>query len=215
MVNQKGTLILCYHRVAEGVEDPFGLCVKPDNFAAHLEELSRSREPSTLAELSDPSHRPRVVVTFDDGYSDNLTNALPIASAKGFPFTVFVVSGVLGDPAGYWWDRLATLLRSRPPGTNEIRLPIGEGVVRVALGSSSKEVELESVRRHLLPLPVPEIQRVLDVVSEQWSVDSAPPLMHAPSPTPNSSSWRVPNLSPSVPIRSTMYNCVVFRRRSS
>ena len=175
MVSQKGTLILCYHRVAEGVEDPFGLCVKPRNFAAHLEEIARWREPSTLAELSVPSHRPRVVVTFDDGYRDNLTNALPIASAKGFPLTVFVVSGVLGDPNGYWWDRLGTLLRSRPPGTTEIRLPIREGVVRIALGSSSKDVELESVRQHLLPLPVAEIQRVIDDVSEQWSVDSAPP----------------------------------------
>ena len=114
-------------------------------------------------------------MTFDDGYSDNLTNALPIASAKGFPLTVFVASGVLGDPNGYWWDRLGTLLRSRPPGTTEIRLPIGEGVVRIALGSSSKDVELESVRHHLLPLPVAEIQRVIDAVSEQWSVDSAPP----------------------------------------
>jgi len=42
-MRRSGTLILCYHRVAEGVEDPFYLCVRPDNFAAHLEELSRSR----------------------------------------------------------------------------------------------------------------------------------------------------------------------------
>ena len=39
-----GTLILCYHRVAEGVEDPYHLCVRPGNFAAHLEELSKARE---------------------------------------------------------------------------------------------------------------------------------------------------------------------------
>jgi len=174
-VKQKGTLILCYHRVAEGVEDPFGLCVQPDNFAAHLEEILRGREPSTLADLSVPSRRPKVVVTFDDGYNDNLTNALPIAQAKGVPFTVFVASGVLGDHNGFWWDRLATLLRSRPPGTTEIDLPIGEGLVRVALGSAGDDVDLESVRQRLLPLPVDEIQQVLDAVSKEWSVDSAPP----------------------------------------
>ena len=44
-MRRNGTLILCYHRVAEGVEDPFYLCVRPGNFAAHLEEMSRSREP--------------------------------------------------------------------------------------------------------------------------------------------------------------------------
>ncbi len=36
-------------------------------------------------------------MTFDDGYSDNLNNALPIADSKGVPLTVFVTSGLLGD----------------------------------------------------------------------------------------------------------------------
>jgi hypothetical protein len=57
-MRRNGTLILCYHRVAEGVEDPFYLCIRPDNFAAHLEEVSRAREPSTLADVSVPSRRP-------------------------------------------------------------------------------------------------------------------------------------------------------------
>ena len=149
-----GTLILCYHRVAEGVEDPFYLCVSPDNFAAHLEEISRAREPSTLADLSVPSRRPRVVVTLDDGYRDNLTNALPIAESKGIPITVFVTSGILGNHNGFWWDRLGTLLRSRPPHVREIDLPVGGRNVRLPLGSSGIRADLDSVRRHLLPLRV-------------------------------------------------------------
>ena len=122
-VSRSGSVILCYHRVAEGVDDPFRLCVTPANFAVQLDEIARYGEPSTIAELSVPSRRPRVVVTFDDGYADNLTNALPIAKAKAFPITVFVTSGVVGDHRGFWWDRLATLLRSRPSGIREFCLP--------------------------------------------------------------------------------------------
>jgi peptidoglycan/xylan/chitin deacetylase (PgdA/CDA1 family) len=170
-MRRNGTLILCYHRIAEGVEDPFYLCVSPGNFAAHLEEMSRAREPSTLADISVPSRRPRVVVTLDDGYRDNLTNALPIAAAKGVPITVFVTSGILGNHHGMWWDRLGTLLRSRPPHVTDIDLP----TVRLPLGSSGLRADLDSVRRHLLPLRVAEIERVLDAVSEQWQVGSAPP----------------------------------------
>ena len=170
-----GTLILCYHRVAEGVEDPFRLCVRPDNFSAHLEEISRAREPSTLADVSVPSRRPRVVVTFDDGYRDNLTNALPIAESKGVPITVFVTSGVLGNHNGLWWDRLGTLLRARPPHVREINLPVGGRTVRLPLGSSGIRADLDLVRRHLLPLRVTEIERALDAVSSQWQVGSAPP----------------------------------------
>jgi peptidoglycan/xylan/chitin deacetylase (PgdA/CDA1 family) len=170
-----GTLILCYHRIAESVEDPFYLCVRPDNFAAHLEEMSRAREPSTLADVSVPSRRPRVVVTFDDGYRDNLTSALPIAESKGVPITVFVTSGILGSHNGLWWDRLGTLLRARPPHVREIDLPVGGRNIRLPLGSSGIRADLASVRSHLLPLRVPEIERALDAVSEQWQVDSAPP----------------------------------------
>lgn len=174
-MRRNGTLILCYHRVAEGVDDPFHLCVRPDNFAAHLEEISRSREPSTLADVSVPSRRPRVVVTFDDGYRDNLTNALPIAESKGVPITVFVTSGIVGNHNGFWWDRLGTLLRSRPPHVREIDLPIGGRTIRLPLGSSGLRTDLDSVHRHLQPLRVTEIERALDAVSEQWQVSSAPP----------------------------------------
>ncbi len=174
-MRREGTLILCYHRVAESVEDPLHLCVRPDNFAAHLEEMSRAREPLTLADVSVPSRRPRVVVTLDDGYRDNLTNALPIAEAKGVPITVFVTSGILGNHNGLWWDRLGTLLRSRPPHVREIDLPISGRNVRLPLGSSGIRTDLVSVRRHLLPLRVTEIERALDAVSEQWQVGSASP----------------------------------------
>ena len=174
-MRRDGTLILCYHRVAEGVEDPFYLCVRPHNFAAHLEEMSRSREPSTLADVSVPSRRPRVVVTFDDGYRDNLTNALPIAESKGVPITFFVTSSILGNHNGFWWDRLGTLLRARPPHVTEIDLPVGSRNVRLPLGSSGIRADLDSVRRHLQPLRVIEIERALDAISEQWQVGSAPP----------------------------------------
>ena len=114
-------------------------------------------------------------MTFDDGYRDNLTNALPIAESKGVPITVFVTSGILGSHHGFWWDRLGTLLRARPPHVREIDLPVGGRNVRLPLGSSGIRADLDSVRRHLLPLRVTEIERALDAVSEQWQVGSAPP----------------------------------------
>jgi peptidoglycan/xylan/chitin deacetylase (PgdA/CDA1 family) len=174
-VKHDGTLILCYHRVAAGVEDPFGLCVSPENFAAHLEEIVRRREPSTFDDLSAPSRRSRVIVTFDDGYSDNLSNALPIAESKGVPITVFVTSGLLGGHRGYWWDRLAVLLRSRPSGTRDFSFTAGGQNIRIPLGGSDFGADLGAVRRQLLPLSVQEIESALDTVSESWSVGSEPP----------------------------------------
>ena len=131
-MRRNGALILCYHRVAEGVEDPFYLCIRPDNFAAHLEEVSRAREPSTLADVFVPSRRPRVVVTFDDGYRDNLTNALPIAESKGVPITVFVTSGILG---------------------NQQRFLVGPPRNTVALATTAREGNRSAGRRPERPPP--------------------------------------------------------------
>jgi len=91
------------------------------------------------------------------------------------PITVFVTSGILGNHKGLWWDRLGTLLRSRPPQVREIDLSVGGRNVRLPLGSYGMRADLDTVRRHLLPLRVSEIEQALDAVSEQWQVASAPP----------------------------------------
>jgi peptidoglycan/xylan/chitin deacetylase (PgdA/CDA1 family) len=57
----------------------------------------------------------------------------------------------------------------------EIDLPISGRNVRLPLGSSGIRADLDSVRRHLLPLRVTEIERALDAVSDQWQVGSASP----------------------------------------
>jgi peptidoglycan/xylan/chitin deacetylase (PgdA/CDA1 family) len=54
--------------------------------------------------------RNAVVVTFDDGYADNLYSALPLLERSAIPATVFVATGSLGLEGGYWWDRLEQLL---------------------------------------------------------------------------------------------------------
>jgi peptidoglycan/xylan/chitin deacetylase (PgdA/CDA1 family) len=50
------------------------------------------------------------VVTFDDGYADNLSDAAPLLEAYGVPATVFVVAGDLATGTPFWWDELANLL---------------------------------------------------------------------------------------------------------
>jgi peptidoglycan/xylan/chitin deacetylase (PgdA/CDA1 family) len=51
-----------------------------------------------------------VVVTFDDGYANNLHNAKPLLEHYNIPATVFVTSGHIGQEREFWWDELERVL---------------------------------------------------------------------------------------------------------
>jgi peptidoglycan/xylan/chitin deacetylase (PgdA/CDA1 family) len=106
------TLVLCYHRVRPQVaDDPYGLTITCDRFEEQLDALAswgRFMAPAELFEPSAPvSDRPRILVTFDDGYRDNLEHAFPILSRRGIPAAWFVVTGAVERSAPFWWETVA------------------------------------------------------------------------------------------------------------
>jgi peptidoglycan/xylan/chitin deacetylase (PgdA/CDA1 family) len=111
--SERKALVLCYHKVNELCTDP-RLCVTPSRFAEHLEVLRQHARPTRLQHLSqallDKNLPDRsVVVTFDDGYADNLYNAKPLLERCGIPATVFVITGYIGQDREFWWDELDRL----------------------------------------------------------------------------------------------------------
>jgi peptidoglycan/xylan/chitin deacetylase (PgdA/CDA1 family) len=108
-------LILMYHRIAEPESDPWELSVSPRHFAAHLEILKKYTRPMSLRDLvaglqNGKVPRRAVVVTFDDGYADNLYEAKPLLERHNIPATVFLPTGHIGKSEEFWWDKLARLL---------------------------------------------------------------------------------------------------------
>lgn len=110
-----GLLVLMYHRIGEpgDVFPHFDVrdfrrqllwllehctIVSPD-------ELPLSR---TLPEVN----RPRVVLTFDDGYRDYYEHAYPALRANGIPAINFLPTGFVDRPRLTWWERLFLAVRS-------------------------------------------------------------------------------------------------------
>jgi peptidoglycan/xylan/chitin deacetylase (PgdA/CDA1 family) len=52
-----------------------------------------------------------LVLTFDDGYRNNLTHALPILRCYHAPATVFVATGHINQQKPFWFDRLDYILQ--------------------------------------------------------------------------------------------------------
>jgi peptidoglycan/xylan/chitin deacetylase (PgdA/CDA1 family) len=149
---QHGVPILLYHRIADVECDPQLLCVSPCRFAEQLAVLADTYAVLRLSDVAAALRARRlprraVVVTFDDGYADNLEVAQPLLDAHALPATVFAATAYLGGREAYWWDRLERLLL-RPgvlPGVLELRL--GEDTAHWELGAAARYDE-EAYRRH-------------------------------------------------------------------
>lgn len=108
------SIILMYHRISEPGIDPWGLAVRPGHFAEQLAVLKKHTQPVCLRELVPARQAGKcpdkaVVITFDDGYADNLYQAKPLLDQHRVPATVFVATGYTEKRQPFWWDELADL----------------------------------------------------------------------------------------------------------
>ena len=102
-----GPFILMYHSIADNTDDPYAVSV--DAFREQLSWLSENRfdvVPLSFLLQSIQKHnyrilRKKVVITFDDGYQNFITNALPILLDHKVLATVFLVTDMLGKRASW------------------------------------------------------------------------------------------------------------------
>jgi peptidoglycan/xylan/chitin deacetylase (PgdA/CDA1 family) len=90
--------VLVYHSISSPIEPmEADADVSPERFERQLQWLSRRRRVVPLDEtLQAPARRSLVAITFDDGYRDNLTVALPLVEKFQLPMTLFVAAGFVG-----------------------------------------------------------------------------------------------------------------------
>lgn len=108
--------VLAYHAVGTppAGEDRHSLFLSLAAFEKQMAHLAAHHEVVPLAEAvatTRAGRRPRVAVTFDDGYRHLLETALPVLERYGFPATVFVPTRWIGDRNT--WD---------PPSACDLRI---------------------------------------------------------------------------------------------
>jgi peptidoglycan/xylan/chitin deacetylase (PgdA/CDA1 family) len=106
------TIILIYHRVRELANDRQMLAVKPENFYRQVEHLKKNYNllsPDEFADvlLNNKRFPPKsVLLTFDDGYADNLLNAVPILESLEAKSIFYITTSMVNSNSEVWWDSL-------------------------------------------------------------------------------------------------------------
>lgn len=118
---RRKAVVLMYHRVLTADEQRTtgshpAIVVARDTFAAHLALLKRHFDVLSVSTLADHLERRMplpdraCVITFDDGWHDSLTNALPLLRAAALPSVVFLPVNFIGTRKAFVRETLTHLL---------------------------------------------------------------------------------------------------------
>lgn len=117
LINLKDVPVLNYHKV-DVLNHP--LSISPQEFEEQMEYLYKEQynaiSPDQLmAYLKYGKQLPDkpIMITFDDGYLDNYTNAYPIMKKYGFTATIFIVTNLVdNDPRFITWDQVREMQKN-------------------------------------------------------------------------------------------------------
>ncbi len=114
-------LVLLYHRVLPEHESARSyssdaIMVTPATFARHLRALRRHfsiigpQDFEAWREGKRHFPKPPCLITFDDGWKDNLVHAGPILRDQQVPAVIFLPTDYIGTGHVFWQERLSALL---------------------------------------------------------------------------------------------------------
>ena len=114
--DSKGLIVLTYHRIANepDLDDP--LKVSLSTFEQQILYLKRNftiisgDQLAVIIKREEPFPEKACLITFDDGWKDNYTNAFPILRKYGVPAIVFVSTDYVGTNRIFWHEQITSTL---------------------------------------------------------------------------------------------------------
>lgn len=114
-------VILAYHRILPDPKfNPFGTVVSFDTFKRQIENISKKFPIVSLSDLLGhyrkkiSKHKIQIVLTFDDGYRDNIELVFPLLRKKGIPATFLIATDYIGKRQPIWDFELFGILCLNP-----------------------------------------------------------------------------------------------------
>lgn len=152
-VRRKGIVVITFHRVLNDSDfertcSPAGMIVRESTYKELLKYLARTCEFVDVSDAvpDDSGRKPRLAVTFDDGWADNADRAFEPLRALGIPATIFICPDRVGQTLPFWPERAASMLRSAERHSQNLRAKVVNELTGSNCASASDEI-LEHLKR--------------------------------------------------------------------
>lgn len=190
IVLRRQAVVLMYHRVLTSEErgqtnSHPGIVVDRETFARHMEILTRHFAVLSIEEFADrmehhiPFDDSSCLITFDDGWRDNFTHALPILQRYSLPALVFLPVNFIGGRRLFWQEHLTHLtfqavmqVRRDPRQCERFRKPLSAVRLDSVLDLSDHDPRpaiMEAVRRQK-GLAASVIETTLAILTDELGV---------------------------------------------
>jgi peptidoglycan/xylan/chitin deacetylase (PgdA/CDA1 family) len=165
--------VLRYHRIIPDgdAEATYALGVRRRSFAGQARLLAREFHTVDLAGAErrlageGRGRGMSVLITFDDGYRDNLTEGVPELERAGLRAALFVATGAVSTGARFPWERLKRVVED--PARTSLALPGGEALPLEGGWPRARRRAFVRLHRWLERLPVEEREAIL-ALWESW-----------------------------------------------
>ncbi len=159
-------LVLSYHRVIPEIDLLFPEETTASDFDTHLRALAKYFRVYTLSEaLSLLGKRAlparSVVITFDDGYADNATEALPLLNRYGLKATFFIATKFIAGEL-MWNDKIIEAIRNcNATGLSLEKFGLGNFTLK---DLESRRSAIDTLLKKLKHVPEPKRSRIVQEI---------------------------------------------------
>lgn len=153
--------ILMYHKIDRVESLKSGLSVSPEAFEKQMSFLFRNkynvvslRKFLGLAVGKRAIPKNTIVITFDDGYENNYTEAFPILKKYNLPATIFIITDFIGNPGYMNREQLKELSDSGiiTIASHTVHHPV---LTKIGAAEAKKEIkESKAMLEELLARPI-------------------------------------------------------------
>ncbi|MCK4632796.1 MAG: polysaccharide deacetylase family protein [candidate division Zixibacteria bacterium] len=171
--NRHRLIILMYHGVTD-LDIPVWTQVRLSDFARQMEYVAREYRSTSLEEAikalkskGETSDR-HVVITFDDGFRNNLQHAYPVLRRLGIPATIFLTTSLIDSvrfKGMLWTDYVTALLLNSKVNTLDAN---SLGLGSLDLNNNDQRMATRAiVCQHLKKLKADEKNRAINNLEQQ------------------------------------------------